>query len=425
MSNLHHPGGGHAAVDIAAYDAWLFDLDGVLTKTASVHAAAWKQAFDEFLHEEGARLGKSFSPFDTVHDYQRYVDGEPRADGVRNFLAARGITLAEGTDGDAADAHTVIGLGNRKNVLLLHALKTSGIESYAGAVALVKALHAQGTPTAVVSASENTAAALDAAGIAELFNARVDGQVVKERNLAGKPAPDSYLEGARLLGVDPAKAVVIEDALAGVEAGKAGHFALVIGVNHHDTDGTHDYADQLRRHGADVVLADLADLLLDPDAAPVKDGEKPALARPVERGKNGRMDYTAKVASAVIVVAELERSLSFYQDVFGCTLALRHGNGALILSPDGFEIYLVAKGSRKGHPTGGIGEQHLMWATDSAQALTHFEQVLKDRGAYTYTHTSAGVTFVEGHDPDGTRVVIAHPSPQQQPRSVFDSRLYN
>ena len=425
MSNLHHPGGGHPAVDLGAYDAWLFDLDGVLTKTASVHAAAWKQAFDGFLKEEGTRLGETLRPFDSDADYQRYVDGEPRADGVRNFLAARGITLEEGSDQDAADARTVHGLGNRKNELLLTALKTSGIESYGGAVALVQALHGQGTPTAVVSASENTAAALKAAGIADLFDAQVDGHVVKERDLAGKPAPDSYLEGARLLGADPARSVVIEDALAGVEAGRAGHFALVIGVNHHDKDGNHDYADQLRAHGADVVLSDLAELLQGPDADQGKDDEKSTLARAEERGQNGGMDYIAKVASAVIVVAELERSLSFYQEIFDCTVALRQGNGALMLTPGGFEIYLMAKGSRKSHPTGGIGEQHLMWATDSAAALSHFEQLLKDRGAYIYTHDSAGVTFVEGHDPDGIRVIITHPSPQQQPRAVLDSRLYN
>ena len=258
--NTAQPGGrDHPPVDVGAYDAWLFDLDGVLTKTAAVHAAAWKEAFDGFLQEEGARRGKPFAPFDPGADYERYVDGEPRADGVRNFLAARGISLPEGTDRDAADKRTVNGLGNRKNELLLKALKTSGVESYAGAVALVKVLRSQGTPTAVVSASENTAAALEAAGIAELFDARVDGHVVKERQLAGKPAPDSYLEGARLLGVDPARSVVVEDALAGVEAGRAGRFGLVVGVNHHDSVGGHSYADQLHTHGADVVVTDLAE----------------------------------------------------------------------------------------------------------------------------------------------------------------------
>ena len=167
------------------------------------------------------------------------------------------LVVAEGTDDDPTDARTVKGLGNRKNDLVLHVLKTKGVVVYDGAVALVKALRARGTPIAVVSASENTEAALEAAGIAELFDARIDGHVVKERHLAGKPAPDSYLEGAKALGVEPGRAVVVEDALAGVEAGQAGHFGLVVGVDHHD------HANELRAHGADVVVTDLAELLDD------------------------------------------------------------------------------------------------------------------------------------------------------------------
>lgn len=246
---------GSWPVDIGAYGGWLFDLDGVLTKTAEVHAAAWKQAFDEFLDNEAERTNRAFTPFDPVADYGRYVDGEPRADGVRNFLACRDIELPEGSDGDGPDARTVIGLGNRKNELVLEVLRVSGVQVYAGAVALVQALRALGSPVAVVSASENTGAALEAAGIADLFDVRIDGHVVKERGLAGKPAPDSYLEGAKALGVRPDRAVVVEDALAGVEAGRAGHFGLVIGVDHRD------HADELRAHGADVVVTDLAQLL--------------------------------------------------------------------------------------------------------------------------------------------------------------------
>jgi beta-phosphoglucomutase family hydrolase len=245
----------HPVVDIHTYRAWLFDLDGVLTKTAEVHAAAWQQAFDEFLDKEATRTGRTFAPFDPAGDYERYVDGEPREDGVRNFLAARDIELPEGNDDDPADARTVKGLGNRKNDLVLRVLETKGVAVYDGAVALVKALRARGTPIAVVSASENTQAVLAAAGIADLFDARIDGHVVKDRHLAGKPAPDSYLEGARALGVEPGTAVVVEDALAGVEAGRAGHFGLVIGVDHHD------HADELRAHGADLVVTDLAELL--------------------------------------------------------------------------------------------------------------------------------------------------------------------
>jgi beta-phosphoglucomutase family hydrolase len=245
------------AVDIHAFAGWLFDLDGVLTRTAEVHAAAWKQAFDGFLEEETARTGRAFAPFDSTADYDHYVDGEPRDDGVRNFLGTRGIVLPEGHDGDPPGARTVKGLGNRKNALLLEVLETKGVAVYDGAVALVKALRAAGVPVAVVSASENTDAALGAAGIAGLFDARIDGHVVKERHLAGKPAPDSYLEGAEVLGVDPHRSVVVEDALAGVEAGRAGHFGLVIGVDHHD------HARELRDHGADVVVTDLAELLRD------------------------------------------------------------------------------------------------------------------------------------------------------------------
>ena len=257
---MNAPSAGSRPVDIGAYHGWLFDLDGVLTKTAEVHAAAWKQAFDEFLDNEAERTSQTFAPFDPIADYGRYVDGEPRADGVRNFLAARGIELPEGSDDDQPDARTVRGLGNRKNELVLEVLRVSGVQVYGGAVALVKALRARGTPVAVVSASENTDAALEAGGIADLFDVRIDGHVVKERGLAGKPAPDSYLEGAKTLGVRADRAVVVEDALAGVEAGRAGHFGLVIGVDHRD------HADELRAHGADVVVTDLGELL-DPDTS--------------------------------------------------------------------------------------------------------------------------------------------------------------
>ncbi len=250
-----------ASVDIAAYGAWLFDMDGVLTKTADVHAAAWKEAFDGFLREESARTGASYEPFDVGADYQQYVDGEPRADGVRNFLAARGITLPEGSDDDPPTARSVNGVGNRKNQLVLEVMKSQGVAVYDGAVALVRELRRRGVKVAVVSASENTQAALEAAGIADLFDARVDGLVVKQRHLNGKPAPDSFLEAATMLKVAPDAAVVIEDALAGVEAGRAGHFALVVGVDNHDDEGRNEYADELRAHGADVVVRDLRDVL--------------------------------------------------------------------------------------------------------------------------------------------------------------------
>lgn len=256
-----------SSVDAAAYKAWLFDMDGVLTQTALVHAAAWKQAFDAFLLEEGQRTGKTYAPFDEEADYEKYVDGEPREDGVRNFLAARGITLPEGHDDDPPDARTVCGVGNRKNELVLEVMKTQGVKVYDGSVTLVKYLRGAGVKVAVISASENTVAALTAAGIVDLFDARVDGHTVKDMHLAGKPAPDSYLQGAKFLQVAPGDAVVVEDALAGVEAGRAGNFALVVGVDHHDDEGGEAYAEQLYEHGADVVVSDLATLVPTPEGA--------------------------------------------------------------------------------------------------------------------------------------------------------------
>ena len=248
------------SVDLSAYAAWLFDMDGVLTKTAAVHAAAWKQAFDEFLQREAARSTTPFVPFDIESDYQKYVDGEPRDDGVRNFLASRGIKLPEGADNDPADSRSVNGLGDRKNDLVLEVMKRDGVAVFEGAIALLSELRRLGVKVAVVSASENTKAALGAAGILAMFDAIVDGIVVKERHLAGKPAPDSFLEAARLLGFAPDRCVVLEDALAGVAAGRAGHFALVIGLDHHDSPGEHDYAEELHTHGADVVVTSLSDL---------------------------------------------------------------------------------------------------------------------------------------------------------------------
>ncbi len=249
-----------ATVDLDAYGAWLFDMDGVLTKTAAVHAAAWKQAFDEFLQHEAQREVTPFVPFDIEGDYERYVDGEPRDDGVRKFLASRGVTLRQGDDGDGVDARTVKGLSNRKNELVLKVMAHDGVAVYEGARELITALRRRHVKVAVISASENTRAALGAAGILTLFDAIVDGVVVKERHLAGKPAPDSFLEGARVLGVEPAHCVVLEDALAGVQAGRAGHFSLVIGVDHHDGPGANVYSDELRANGADIVVTTLAQL---------------------------------------------------------------------------------------------------------------------------------------------------------------------
>ena len=239
----------------AGVTACLFDLDGVLTQTAKVHAAAWKETFDAYLRERAASGGAAFVPFDAVRDYDEYVDGKPRSDGVRSFLAARGITLPEGSPDDPPDAETIRGLGNRKNDLVLRLIRERGVEPYEGSVRYVRAAREHGLRRAVVSSSTNARDVLAAAGLADLFDNIVDGHDAQRERLAGKPAPDTYLAGARSLGVAPAQAAVFEDALAGVEAGRAGGFALVVGV---DRVGQ---ADALAAHGADTVVRDLGELL--------------------------------------------------------------------------------------------------------------------------------------------------------------------
>jgi beta-phosphoglucomutase family hydrolase len=237
--------------------ACLFDLDGVLTRTATVHAAAWKQMFDGFLREWSERTGQESAPFDAGADYEKYVDGRPRLEGTRTFLRSRGIDLPEGSPDDSPGTLTLHGLSNQKNDLVLRLLREGGVEVYEGSVRYVQAVRDAGLGTAVVSASANAAEVLEAAGISHLFDARIDGIVAAERHLAGKPAPDTFLAGAETLGVGRDAAAVFEDALAGVEAGRAGGFALVVGV---DRVGQ---AAELRRHGADVVVRDLSELLED------------------------------------------------------------------------------------------------------------------------------------------------------------------
>ncbi|MGE3977504.1 MAG: beta-phosphoglucomutase family hydrolase, partial [Nitrospira sp.] len=234
------------------YDAVLFDLDGVLTKTASVHAAAWKRLFDGFLEQRAAATGQTFIPFDIDADYRRYVDGKPRYDGVASFLDSRGIALPSGTPDDAPGMQTAHALGNMKDHYFLQQLEQHGIEPYEASIALVETLRAQMVKTAVVSSSNNCAAVLEAAGISDLFDARVDGLDITRLALNGKPAPDGFLEAARRVKADPSRAVVVEDALAGVEAGRAGGFDLVIGI---DRSGQ---SQALREAGADVVVTSLA-----------------------------------------------------------------------------------------------------------------------------------------------------------------------
>ncbi|MDQ6615751.1 MAG: beta-phosphoglucomutase family hydrolase [Actinomycetota bacterium] len=233
----------------------LFDLDGVITKTAKVHAAAWKEMFDAFLKARAAERGEKFVEFDPVGDYDAYVDGKPRADGTRSFLASRGVVLPDGGSDDAPDAQTVHRLGERKNEIVLRMIRGDGVEVYGGSLRYLRAVKAAGMPRAVVSSSANCAEVLAAAGIEDLFDARVDGVTATRDHLAGKPAPDMFLAGAAVLGVPPAGAAVFEDALAGVAAGRAGQFGFVVGV---DRSGQ---AAELKAHGADIVVGDLAELL--------------------------------------------------------------------------------------------------------------------------------------------------------------------
>jgi beta-phosphoglucomutase family hydrolase len=239
----------------AAIEACLFDLDGVLTQTAEVHAAAWKEMFDGFLRERASRTGTSFQPFDSGADYDEYVDGKPRYDGVRSFLGARGIQLPEGTPDDPPSAETIHGLGNRKNELVLAMIQRQGVRVYEGSVRYVRTTREAGLGRAVVTSSANAQEVLAAAGIDDLFDVRIDGVVAARERLQGKPAPDTFLAAARALGVSAAQAAVFEDALAGVAAGRAGRFGFVVGV---DRVGQ---AAALREHGADLVVTDLGELL--------------------------------------------------------------------------------------------------------------------------------------------------------------------
>lgn len=242
---------GHTliGVDWNDYDAALFDLDGVITPTAEVHMRAWAQMFGDFLRERGIP-----EPY-TDDDYYTYVDGKPRYEGVRSFLASRGIELPAGDQGDAASSISVAGLGNRKNVDFAQILETDGVEPYPGSVTLVNALIERGTKMAIVSSSRNAKAVLRAANMIDLFPVIVDGVVASERGLAGKPYPDTFLDAADQLGVPKERAVVFEDALSGVAAGRAGQFGLVVGVDR----GVGP--DKLLQDGADIVVKDLAELV--------------------------------------------------------------------------------------------------------------------------------------------------------------------
>jgi beta-phosphoglucomutase family hydrolase len=236
------------------YDAVLLDLDGVITDTASLHAACWKQMLDEYLQQRATKQGEVFRPFDIATDYRLYVDGKPRFDGVRDFLASRGINLPEGSPNDLADTETVGGLGNRKNDLVNKIIEQAGVKPYEGSVKLIRQLRHRAFKIAVVTSSQNCAAVLRAAKLEAFFDIQVDGNTILAEHLAGKPAPDTFLMAAKLLNVEPSRAVVIEDALSGVEAGSAGGFGLVIGVARKGN------AEELRRHGAHLIVNDLSKL---------------------------------------------------------------------------------------------------------------------------------------------------------------------
>ncbi|AKH37967.1 MULTISPECIES: HAD family hydrolase [Nitrosomonas] len=239
------------------FDAVLFDLDGVLTPTAKIHSLCWKVMFDAFLSQQAAATQQPFQPFDIEHDYKQYVDGKTRYDGVRSFLESRNISLPEGTPTDPATVDTVCGLGNRKDELVQETINRCGVEPYAGSVALVRQLRKLSIHTAVVSSSANCEQVLRAAGILELFDVLVDGSIASELKLPGKPEPATFLKAAEMLSTKPDRAVVVEDAIASVQAGRAGRFGLVIGVDREGNDSI------LRSHGADVVVADLAELVDD------------------------------------------------------------------------------------------------------------------------------------------------------------------
>ena len=237
------------------YDAVLLDLDGVVTDTANLHASCWKQMFDEYLEKQAITRGEAFRPFDLATDYRLYVDGKPRFDGVRDFLASRNLHLPMGSWDDSPQTDSVCGLGNRKNELVNQIIQEVGVEPYEGSVRLLRQLHRDGFKVAVVTSSQNCEAVLRSAKLDTFFDARVDGKMIQAEGLPGKPAPDTFLTAAKLLGVDPKRSVVIEDAISGIQAGSKGSFGLVIGVARKGN------SEELKRHGADLVVEDLGDLV--------------------------------------------------------------------------------------------------------------------------------------------------------------------
>lgn len=324
---------GDAALRAADFDAAIFDLDGVVTRTARVHAASWKRLFDQYLQERAEKTGGPFRPFDIERDYGRYVDGKPRYDGVESFLQSRGIALPRGEPADSPERETVCGLGNRKNRYFRDSLQKDGVETFDSTVALIRRLRNRHIGTALVSSSRNARAVLEAAHIAELFDVVIDGTDIARLGLEGKPAPDLFLNAAERLGAEPGRAIVFEDAISGVQAGRAGGLGLVVGINR-----WHQAA-ELKSSGADVVVQDVADLhiRLRPEATCRALHAVPrALTHygEIERALNGRrpavfLDYDGTLTPIVgrpdlaVLSAEMRATV---RDLAGaCTVAVVSG----------------------------------------------------------------------------------------------------
>jgi trehalose-phosphatase len=347
-----------APVSFEDLDAVIFDLDGVVTNTATIHAAAWKALFDEYLQRRTAQTGEAFRPFDIDSDYPEHIDGKPRYDGVAAFLRSRGITPAHGNPDDPPDQDTLCGLGNRKNDLFHDLLRARGVEVYPATVALARALKARGRRIGLVTSSRNGAAIVEAAGLTSLFDIRMDGNDLARLGLPGKPAPDLFIQAARRLGAEPARTAIVEDATVGVEAGRRGGFGLVIGV---DRAGQ---PDRLRASGADLVVSDLEELnMRDGSLRPALDGEAD-IARQIEgRELAVFLDYdgtlTPIVARPELAVLPEEMRTAVSTLAARCTVAIVSGRDRadverLVRLPElvyagshGFDIASPARGIRR------------------------------------------------------------------------------
>jgi alpha,alpha-trehalase len=370
----------------SAYDAVIFDLDGVVTKTAKVHAEAWKRLFDEYLERRALRDHSEFQPFDIDRDYRRYVDGKPRYDGVKSFLESRGIELPYGAPDDASDRETVCGLGNRKNQLFQETLRERGVEVYGSTIDLIRHLRSRRFKTAIVSSSKNCAAVLEAANIAHLFDVKVDGVDAQALGLEGKPAPDIFLEAARRLGIHPDQAIIVEDAIAGVQAGRQGNFGLVIGVDREGQRG------ELQNHGAHKLIRDLSEIMgLDGVSETRTDRLRSALEcmeEISERLRNRRLavflDYDGTLTPIVqrpelaILSEDMRETVKTLAN--RCTVAVISGRDLRDVR-DHVGIDTIFYAGSHGFDIAGPKGQHLEYqeGTDFLPILNHAEKCLRDR----------------------------------------------